>query len=245
MSVPVHKRKQSPFEARDYVIKMRKEVTKLILQDFGYRSDRYVRYIDKAFKHRPYNELSKEEKERYDYLYNKLISFNKWFIKDERKVVVDCLRNVIKEVNLANKIYPTCFYELKQRRLHMELAMGYCLNLTQELQYIIETLPVDINKYRHFAEMIDTEIDLLEGWRKSDNKTFKTIIKERELLLRAISVCSTPTGANFANVNNNGNANYNNASNSNGVRPDFDISSKRPVESQDLEKGGIVLLDEF
>lgn len=26
---------------------------------------------------------------------------------------------------------------------------------------------------------------------------------------------------NFANVNNNGNANYNNASNSNGVRPDF------------------------
>ncbi len=30
------------------------------------------------------------------------------------------------------------------------------------------------------------------------------------------------TAANFANVNNNGNANYNNASNSNGVRPDFD-----------------------
>lgn len=30
------------------------------------------------------------------------------------------------------------------------------------------------------------------------------------------------SAANFANVNNNGNANYNNASNSNGVRPDFD-----------------------
>ncbi len=30
------------------------------------------------------------------------------------------------------------------------------------------------------------------------------------------------SGANFANVNNNGNANYNNASNANiGVRPDF------------------------
>ena len=28
------------------------------------------------------------------------------------------------------------------------------------------------------------------------------------------------SAANFANVNNNGNANYNNASNSNGVRPD-------------------------
>lgn len=30
------------------------------------------------------------------------------------------------------------------------------------------------------------------------------------------------SASNFANVNNNGNANYNNASNSNGVRPDFD-----------------------
>ena len=33
---------------------------------------------------------------------------------------------------------------------------------------------------------------------------------------------SVASPANFANVNNNGNANYNNASNSNGVRPDFD-----------------------
>ena len=29
------------------------------------------------------------------------------------------------------------------------------------------------------------------------------------------------SATNFANVNNNGNANYNNASNGNGIRPDF------------------------
>lgn len=33
--------------------------------------------------------------------------------------------------------------------------------------------------------------------------------------------------ANFANVNNNGNTNYNNASNSNGVRPDSSINQRR------------------
>ena len=33
------------------------------------------------------------------------------------------------------------------------------------------------------------------------------------------------SATNFANVNNNGNANYNNASNSNGVRPDFTTAS--------------------
>ena len=72
---------------------------------------------------------------------------------------------------------------------------------------VIETLPVDVNKYLRFADLIQTEINLLKGWRKSDNK-FK----------RAIS----NSASNFASVNNNGNANYNNASNSNGVRPDFD-----------------------
>ena len=79
--------------------------------------------------------------------------------------------------------------------------------MTQELQYAIETLPVDVNTYLRFGEMIQTEINLIKGWRKADNK-FKGAI--------------STSAANFANVNNNGNANYNNASNSNGVRPDFD-----------------------
>ena len=73
----------------------------------------------------------------------------------------------------------------------------------------METLPVNADKYLRFGELIEKEIALLKGWRKSDNK-FK----------RAIS----DTAANFANVNNNGNANNNNASNSNGVRPAFSIS---------------------
>lgn len=97
--------------------------------------------------------------------------------------------------------------ELVERRLCQDRAIGQCYRLTQELQYAIETLPVDVNKYLRFADMIQTEINLIKGWRKSDNK-FK----------RAIS----DSASNFANVNNNGNANYNNASNSNGVRPDFD-----------------------
>lgn len=77
------------------------------------------------------------------------------------------------------------------------------------MQYAIETLPVDVDHYLRFGEMIQTEVNLIKGWRKSDNK-FKGAI--------------SGTAANFANVNNNGNANYNNASNDNGVRPDFDTT---------------------
>ena len=69
-----------------------------------------------------------------------------------------------------------------------------------------------MNTYLQYGEAIQTEINLIKGWRKADNK-FK------------IGATST-SAANFANVNNNGNANYNNASNSNGVRPDFNSAVK-------------------
>lgn len=208
MSVLKSKRKASQFEVFHHFYKMRKEVTDLLLRDFGFDLERAIKNISKKFfGGRPYEELTPEEKDRYDKLVENDIAFAEWFIKDERQAVVDCLRSIGEEVFTANSIYPTYMEELVERRLHQDRAIGQCYRLTQELQYAIETLPVDVNKYLRFAEMIQTEINLLKGWRKSDNK-FK----------RAIS----DSASNFANVNNNGNANYNNASNSNGVRPDFD-----------------------
>lgn len=208
MLVLKSKRKASQFEVFHHFYKMRKEVTDLLLRDFGFDLERAIKNIlKKFFGGRPYEELTPEEKDRYDKLVEKDIAFAEWFIKDERQAVVDCLRSIGEEVFTANSIYPTYMEELVERRLHQDRAIGQCYRLTQELQYAIETLPVDVNKYLRFAEMIQTEINLLKGWRKSDNK-FK----------RAIS----DSASNFANVNNNGNANYNNASNSNGVRPDFD-----------------------
>lgn len=207
MSVLKSKRKASQFEVFHHFYKMRKEVTDLLLRDFGYDYNRAENKVAKMFGGRSYTELTPEEKSRYERLMEKNRAFDEWFIEDERKVIVDCLRSIGENVFLANSIYPTYMEELIERRLCQDKAIGLCYRLTQELQYAIETLPVDVNKYLRFAEMIQTEINLLKGWRKSDNK-FK----------RAIS----DSASNFANVNNNGNANYNNASNSNGVRPDFD-----------------------
>ena len=126
MSVLKSKRKPSQFEVFHHLNKMRKEVTDLLLRDFGYD-------LDKAVK-----------------------------------------------VYVANSIYPTYREELIERRVHQDRAVGQCYRLTQELQYAIETLPVDVNKYLRFAEMIQTEINLLKGWRKSDNK-FKSVLQEGNL----------------------------------------------------------------
>lgn len=116
----------------------------------------------------------------YEEHMEKNTAFAEWFIADERKVIVDCLRNITEEVYVANSIYPTYREELIERRVHQDRAVGQCYRLTQELQYAIETLPVDVNKYLRFAEMIQTEINLLKGWRKSDNK-FKSALQEGNL----------------------------------------------------------------
>lgn len=179
MSVLKSKRKASQFEVFHHFYKMRKEVTDLLLRDFGFDLERAIKNISKKFfGGRPYEELTPEEKDRYDKLVEKDIAFAEWFIKDERQAVVDCLRSIGEEVFTANSIYPTYMEELVERRLHQDRAIGQCYRLTQELQYAIETLPVDVNKYLRFADMIQTEINLIKGWRKSDNKFRKEISQE-------------------------------------------------------------------
>lgn len=87
---------------------------------------------------------------------------------------------MIHEIFLANEIYPQHLCECDERRMHQDLALGYCENLIQELQYVITTLPVNIEKYETITKMIVHEQNLIKGWRKSDNKVCKKIL-EKEL----------------------------------------------------------------
>ena len=208
MSVIKAKRKPSEFEVFHNLTNLRKDITDLLLRDFGFDTYKSEKKLEKRFG-KPFEEL--DEKQQAAYLRQKARweAFDEWFIQDERKVVTNCIRAITREVYVANSIYPTTIEELTERRIHQDRAIGFCYTLVQELQYAIETLPVDVNQYLRFGEQIQTEVNLIKGWRKSDNK-FKRAMSE--------------SAANFANVNNNGNANYNNASNSNGVRPAFTAS---------------------
>lgn len=170
MSVLKNKRKPSQFEVFHHLNKLRREITDLLLRDFGYSRDKAQKRLEKRFGGKRYEELTDQDKSLYDRFKKQWESFDEWFIEDERKAIVDCLRAITKEVYIANSIYPTCPEELVQRRLHQDEAIGHCYDLVQELQYAIETLPVDVNKYTCFGEAIQTEINLIKGWRKADNK---------------------------------------------------------------------------
>ena len=75
MSVLKSKRKSSQFEVFHHLYKMRKEVTDLLLRDFGYDLERAEKKVEKVFGGKRYEELNSEGKVRYNklkekYLYN-------------------------------------------------------------------------------------------------------------------------------------------------------------------------------
>lgn len=86
------------------------------------------------------------------------------------------MRSLLRNITVANNIFPTNLAELEERRLLQDKAVGDCYNILQELQYAIETLPVDVNKYTRFALQLEKVIGLIKAWRKSDNR-FKKQIK--------------------------------------------------------------------
>lgn len=174
MSVPVGRRTQSRFEASHHFYKLRGEITTLVMNDFGFRPDKQ----EKSMAH--YQETHKNAvnlEEVLDRWQTKTESFTRWFIDEEGKAVLDIMRNIEREFTIGNSIYPSetpaRMLEFYERRKHMDNAIGLCYALKQEINYIIRTLPVDLNKFEHFAKEIDTQIALYKGVRKSDNRLLK------------------------------------------------------------------------
>ena len=104
-------------------------------------------------------------------------SFTRWFIDNEGKIILDLLREIEREFTLGNSIYPSVtparLFEFIERRKHMNRAIGLCYTLKQEMNYVIRTLPVDLNRFTHFAEEIDKQIALYKGVRQADNRLLK------------------------------------------------------------------------
>lgn len=173
-NIPKSKRKPTQFEASINLIKLRDEITKICINDFGFAYDKVMtnreKYLNQYINTPNYDDIVK----RYD---KRMESFNNWFIDKEQDVVLQLLRELDKEFTLGNSIYPTDNYvgllEYAERRKHMDKAIGLCYTLRNEINYILRILPNDKNKYRGVSELIDKQINLIKGVRKADNRFLK------------------------------------------------------------------------
>lgn len=176
MSVPKRKRKESQFEVIKHFYRLRFEITDLLLRDFGYSEKKAEDRLQRIFGGKPYEELTEDQQKHYRKRIDRNMGFEDWFIGYQRDTIMDCVRKATEYIFSANSIYPTNLAEYEERRMFQNKAIGQCYRLLQELQYTVEILPVDINKYAKFIESIEKEIALLKGWRKHDNKFKKGIV---------------------------------------------------------------------
>ena len=175
MSVPKGRRQESRFEAQHNFFKLRGEVTALILNDFGFSEEKYRKKMEKYRAEHSKDPNIQDIVARWE---TKNESFKKWFIDEEARAILDIMREIEKSFTIGNSIYPSetmaKVMEFMVRRWHMNKAIGLCYSLKQELNYAIRTLPVDINKYERFADLIDKQIALYKGVRQADNRLIKS-----------------------------------------------------------------------
>ncbi len=177
MSVVKNKRSISKMEFFHNAIALRKSITDLLLRDFGIKDfAREIKFVGN------YEKFTAEEKQIVENIFDShemgkcfVDEYPMWLIEKERAYFMDIGRELIKNIVRANTIYPVNMSEYYMRRNSQNKAIANCEDLLQEMQYIISIVPVNAQKYMSYVEMIEREIALLKGWRKSDNKLLEKI----------------------------------------------------------------------
>jgi len=168
-------RTETPFEVRDNALDMRRQITEL-----GFR-----RYGKKARKlpNQPRNWVEWSEASRQKWLAVQEIKrqeaeqFDSWFIQNERSVLDSLLRKIIFDIDQANTLNPQYLFECDEQRRLQDEAIGLCNNLKRELAYIGSTIPANMNFIVVTTDIIDKELNLLRGWRKSCNETRAKVLE--------------------------------------------------------------------
>ena len=172
MSVLVYKRKESKYEFYKNAISLRESIIFLLLRDFGVKTRMRTVEFYKAKMEEADAKLFEELLEKYE-IQKVPEEYPNWLVEKFRNTVYKLVEDLHIAVTTAYTIWPTNKTEFEERRIWQDRAIACCESLLQEFTIIIDILPVDANKYIHYVDKIEKEIQLLKGWRKSNNKLNK------------------------------------------------------------------------
>ena len=178
MSVVKSGRKSHDFETPRKLKQIRRAVTEMGINGFGYDKERYEARIQKFAD-------SITDFDRKDEIVARMRLKNQQFYSDFTKEEIietrNIMRRIICEFEIGNSVWPTGISrvaEYKERRLHLDRCIGWLHAIKQELQYIAETLPTDKNKYASISEDIEKAITMVKGVRRAANKYLKIKSKD-------------------------------------------------------------------
>lgn len=174
-------------EAYNTAAKLRVELTRILLRNFGIKTTtgkylgsfteeeikqiaeknpRVGKFIRMAYK-------LEEELETHEILRE----YPAWVTEMLRQKIIATLNNLVDHVVRANG-YLVNFHELEIRRDYQNAAIKDCEILLQDLQYVMQILPIDVNKLLPYVDKVEFEIAVLKGWRKANGKIAKRIKKQ-------------------------------------------------------------------
>lgn len=84
--------------------------------------------------------------------------------------MIERVNRLMDNITAANTIYPQNLREAEARRDYQTAAIITVEQIFQLLQFMLDTLSVNPDKFQPITEMLIKESALLRGWRKADYK---------------------------------------------------------------------------
>ena len=100
---------------------------------------------------------------------------NKWYIERTKAQMLTYAEMIDHYVQVADSHYPHYMELLIQRRSMQDNAIAACRSLKRRYQINLDCLGVPKGKYHETVELIEHEISVIQGWRKSDNRWEKKL----------------------------------------------------------------------
>lgn len=175
MAVPVRNRSQAANAFRYKAIQLQKDMTLLLLRDFGVKSKEFsIDYYSKI------NKMSAEDQElftdilaRYNLTDHLVASYPAWLLDYYRKNILATLHELCSDltmiVSMEEKTPVSNLKEFYCRQQYANHAVGSCQELLQEMQDVLSVLPVNANKLMPYTEHILELRKLVMDYRNKTN----------------------------------------------------------------------------
>lgn len=177
----VHKadRAESPFEVHNNAVELAKVIRELdYIRNFGYK----MRHAKIPGNWDQWSDDSKAKwMQREADRIERLRTLDEGFLARKRENVEEDLRKLLISISSANSYkWCKCAEEANRRLLLQDRAIEACWNLRTDLQDIMHTLPIDKNWMTQVDPLIEKELALLNGWKKSDSDMRKAVFQSEE-----------------------------------------------------------------
>lgn len=156
-------------------LQIRKNMTLLLLRDFGVKDK--VRTVDFYAKMAKMNDEDTETfagiLDKYNLNTKILEEYPSWLIKQFRDNILNTMYKLVYYITQGDSIQtPSSFEICKERQVMQQKAIGCCNQLLQDMQYVMDILPIDAEKLMPYVGAILEEIEAIKRWRKRTNKDF-------------------------------------------------------------------------